>query len=359
MDVAELRTARLRAHRLTSPAASIAEAAAHMLAVQAQEFSGGRWALGARTTGAATLSDVDAAFDAGTLVRTWTQRGTIHIVPAADLAWVLRVTSDRQQRAVPARLRELGIDDELLARAERVARAALRGGARLTRAELFAVWDAAGIDPSAQRGVHVLRMLSLRSVLVHGPIVPRDDGAPTRQQYIVLANEWITSSVAPADPVAEFFARYVDGHGPATAEDFAWWSGLPLGAARRAAAAAGELCDDLVDLGEGLFQSRHLPAADPDTARLLALPSFEEYYLSYRDRASGMPAEVARAVGPGANGMVRPILVAAGEIVGVWTHSLAVGRHDGDPAPALLVPGAASDAEIAAALERYHHFITG
>ena len=181
MDVAELRSARLRAHRLTAPAADVGAAAAHLLAVQAQEFWGGRWALGVRTTGEPGLSDVDAAFDAGRIVRTWTQRGTIHILPAADLAWVLSITAERQQRAVPGRLRELGIDDDALTRAERVARTALTGGGRLTRPELFAVWEAAGIDPSGQRGVHLLRMLSLRGVLVHGPVVARVDGAPPRQ----------------------------------------------------------------------------------------------------------------------------------------------------------------------------------
>jgi len=93
--------------------------------------------------------------------------------------------------------------------------------------------------------------------------------------------------------------------------------------------------------------------------RVLALPSFEESYLSYRDRAATLAPHVARAVGPGVNGMVRPILVADGEIVGVWTHSLAIGRHDEHPAPDLLVPGTATDAEVTAALDRYRRFITG
>ena len=51
--------------------------------------------------------------------------------------------------------------------------------------------------------------------------------------------------------------------------------------------------------------------------------------------------------------------VADGEIIGVWTHSLAVGRHVDDPVPELLVPGAATNAEVAAALDRYRRFITG
>jgi len=59
------------------------------------------------------------------------------------------------------------------------------------------------------------------------------------------------------------------------------------------------------------------------------------------------------------NGIVRPILVARGEVVGVWTHSLAVGRHTDAPLPELFAPGVATDAEVGAALDRYRAFITG
>ncbi len=72
-----------------------------MLATQAQEFWGGRWALAARTRGEPTVRDVDAAFDRGEIVRSWTMRGTIHVIPARDLAWVLSVTGERQFRQAP------------------------------------------------------------------------------------------------------------------------------------------------------------------------------------------------------------------------------------------------------------------
>ena len=70
-------------------------------------------------------------------------------------------------------------------------------------------------------------------------------------------------------------------------------------------------------------------------------------------------ASAGTAIGPAMNGIVRPILVARGEIVGVWTHSVAVGRHTDDPIPELFRPDAATDAEIGAALDRYRDFITG
>lgn len=350
---------RLRSHRLSAPAPTVAAAAAHILATQGQEFWGGRWALAVRTRGAPALTDVDAAFDGGEIVRSWTMRGTIHVIPARDLAWVLSLTAERQSRGAAAVHRREGIDAEVLARAERVTRAALAGGGRLTRAELFAVLEDAGVSTAAQRGYHLLVALSLRGVVCQGPVVPRD-AAPTREQYIVRADEWITESTSPADPVAEFFARYIASHGPAGVRDFAWWSGLPLGVARAAAEAASDRLVEIdadpepVWIAAGAAPRRL--ATVPD---VLALPPFEEYFLSYADRSVPCAPEFLGRIGPGMNGIVRPILVARGEVVGVWTHSVAVGRHADRPLPELFAPGAATDAEIAGALERYRAFITG
>ncbi len=349
---------RLRAHRLTAPAASPVEAAAHLLAVQAQEFWGGRWALAvrSRTHGATpTLSEIDAAFDAGELVRSWTMRGTIHIVRAGDLGWVLQVTGDRQRRQAASRQRQLEIDAGTLERAQQAIARALRGGGRLTRAEAFALLEGAGVGTAGQRGYHILYALSVNGLLCQGPIVARE-GAPTRGQYFVLADEWITPSSGPADPLAELFLRYIDGHGPAGAADFAWWSGLPITTARRAAAASAQR---LVEIDDGVFVARRLPPADPAAPRVIALPSFDEYYISYADRSAVATAESAALIGPGKNGMVRPILLADGRVAGAWAHSKAIGRHADDPVPELHVAGAATDAEVAAALDRYARFITG
>ena len=79
MTPARLRALRLRHHRLSAPARTLSHAAAHMTATQGQEFWGGRLALAARTARAPTMADVDASFDRGELVRSWTMRGTLHI----------------------------------------------------------------------------------------------------------------------------------------------------------------------------------------------------------------------------------------------------------------------------------------
>lgn len=326
-----------------------------MLAVQAQDFWAGRWALAARTTGAPTLRAVDRLFNRRTLVRAWTQRGTLHNIAAEDLAWVLSVTGERQLQMAAPRYRELGLGLDELAAVERVIREVLHGGNGLTRAELFEVLQKAGIEPSGQRGAFAVQNLALRGIICQGPIIPRAGGV-SRDQLFVLTEEHVAESAAPSDPAAEMFVRYIVGHGPATAEDFAWWAGLTLGGAR--AAAAASIDDDRIrQVGDQIFAARSMPRRNASAASVVALGSFEEYYISYTDRTVACPPEHLTAIGPGKNGMVRPILVADGIVIGTWRHSTAVGRHTDDPVPELLTPDAASEADVAAALDRYAAFI--
>ncbi|MGM7670915.1 winged helix DNA-binding domain-containing protein [Microbacterium sp. A93] len=354
MDPHTLRAERLRSHRLTAPARSVADAARHMLAVQAQDFWAGRWALAARTTGAPTLRTVDRLFTSGVLVRAWTQRGTLHIIPAEDLAWVLSVTGERQLRMAAPRYRELGLGAEEIATVERVIRAALDGGNALTRSELFAVLEQAGIDPANQRGLHSVQNLAFRGIICQGAVVTRPD-AVSREQRFVLNEEHITHSARPEDPAVEFFVRYIIGHGPATAEDFAWWAGLTLGAARAASVASAD--DDRIhQVEDGLFTARTRPRRSARAASVLALGSFEEFYISYTDRTIACPPEHLAAIGPSKNGMVRPIILADGVVVGTWRHSTAVGRHTDIPVAEVFAQVAPP--ELAAALDRYAAFIT-
>lgn len=357
MDDVAFRARRLRAHRLSAPAADPVAAARHMLAVQSQEFWGGRWALAVRSRGAPTVRDLDRAFDDGALIRSWTQRGTIHTLAATDLGWMLTLTAERQLRLAAGRLRGLGLDEDAFRRAERLVTAALRGGDRLTRAGFAALLEADGVETAGQRGVHLLQVLHWRGVLCHGPVVPRE-GAMTREQYLVAPGDWIPDAAAPPDPAVEAFVRFIDGHGPATVRDFAWWTGLTLAVSRAAAAAADDRVRVVEEDPEPRYAAVVVPRARAGAPTVVALPSFDEYALSAIDRDRVCTPARQALVGPGANGMVAPVLVADGEVVGRWTHSRALSATGA--ARAEVFEGAAvPDREVEAALDRYTAFIAG
>lgn len=353
MKTATLRAERLRSHRLSAPARTVTDAASHMLAVQSQDFTAGRWVLASRTRGEPPLHAVDRAFARGDLVRAWTMRGTLHIIPARDLRWVLSVTAARQRQQAAGRRRDLGIDASMVAAVVAAAVPRLRDGG-LTRAEMFEVFAGIGIDPAGQRGIHLLSELTLDGLICQGPVVARD--GVSREQRFVLVEQHISEHAAPDDPLAELFVRYIDGHGPAGVADFAWWSGLTLGQAREARDRAAAR---VAEVDEGMFIGVARPRRSSSAPAVLALGAFDEYYISYADRTDVCAPEHLALVGPGKNGMVRATLVADGRVIGCWTHASA---SLGSP-PELFdsVPDSrpVDDEAVRAALARFTRFLDG
>lgn len=341
MDADALRSLRLHAHLLAAPAAAPTDVARRLVAVQAQDFAAGRWALGIRTTGDLTVDEVDRVFTDGHLVRAWTQRGTLHIVEPATAAMILAVTGERQLRAY-------GIDAAVLDRGERVFRSALEDEGSLTRTVFVEALQREGIAGSVPAGSRILTALSLRGVVALGPVVPREQGV-TREQYLVPL-----PPAAPTgdDPAVDLLLAYLRGHGPASSADFAWWAGLPAGASR---AVAERAADRVERTDDGLLM---LPSSGQATtdAGTIALPAFDEYVLSYADRSLAMGAGDRTTIGPTANGMVRPVIVRRGVAVGTWSLSLAAGSS-GIPT-ATLFEGE-SDAGVSATLTRVRRFFGG
>lgn len=78
-----------------------------LLAVQAQDLRAARLAIRARTTGL-TAADVDAELEQATLVVTWLNRGTLHLVRSQDYWWLQRLTQASCQPETPDAWRRKG-----------------------------------------------------------------------------------------------------------------------------------------------------------------------------------------------------------------------------------------------------------
>ena len=219
-DVIRIRLARhgLAGAQPGAVTGTVTDVVDRMLALQAQDYAAGKWAIGLRSPGA-TLADVDAAINSGAIVRSWPMRGTLHFVPAADLGWMQHLTSPRVVAGTRARHARLDIDVLVIEQARAVAQQSLSGGRELTRAGFLAALDEAGISTSGQRGYHLIGHLALTGTLCWGP-------QRGNRQVLVLLEDWVPSPrrLARDEALGEFVLRYFGGHGPATLQDFAWWS---------------------------------------------------------------------------------------------------------------------------------------
>ncbi len=314
---------------LTGPAAHNPVAVAErMLAVQAQDYAAGQWALGVRSPGS-TQADVQASISAGQIVRSWPMRGTLHFVPARELGWMQALTTPRVLAKTRTINERLGLDLPVLERAREAAVCALTGHNQLGRAEFMAMLQGAGLSTEGQRGYHTIAHLALTGTLCWG----RQVGT---QQGLVLLDEWVPNPrrLERDEALGEFVYRYFVGHGPATLVDFAWWSQLTVADAKTGLAVARHrLTEVQLDDVVHFLATETADAAVPDAVTpgdagarrhtVLALPGFDEYLLGYRDRTHVIAVDELTRVVPGLNGIFLPIVVTNGRIVGTWRKKIA------------------------------------
>lgn len=287
-----------------------------MTALQSQNLPAGMLQVAVRTRSCAE-SAVLAAFASGSIVRTWTMRGTLFTVAAEDVRTFVRLASDRVMHSASPRHRELGITEEDVAVVRKTAEARLSGGVGMTRAELFDAFEAAGQPTAAQRGIHLISVLSHRLVLVQGPL-------RGKQQEFRLADEWLPAapSLHGDDALEHLAARYIASHGPVDERDFAWWLGQPLGVVRGPFAAAAAAFDAVTFNGRALYCAPEVVAlADSrvGSRAVLALPGYDELAIGYPDRSVAISDAYIQRVIPGINGVFKSMVTVGGRAVGTWT----------------------------------------
>jgi Winged helix DNA-binding domain len=117
-----------------NPAGSAEEVAGRLLAIQAQDLRGARLAIRARSAGL-SASDVDSALARRSLIVTWLNRGTLHLVRAEDYWWLHPLTTPQMRTGNSRRLAQEGVPPEAAERAVATVRTALSNGP-LTRSQL-------------------------------------------------------------------------------------------------------------------------------------------------------------------------------------------------------------------------------
>ena len=328
--------------RFTNPADTVA----HLGAVQAQEYLSALWAVGLRTRDA-TEASIEQAIAERALVRTWPMRGTIHFVHPADVRWMLALLTPRVVAAAASRFRELELDVSLFARSRILFARALEGGKQLTRGEMYQALEQNGISVAGQRGYHLLWRAAQDGLICFGS---RRGKRPT----FVLLDEWAPAgrALTQDEALAELARRYFTGHGPATLQDFVWWSGLTVTDARAGLEMVRtQLAEDRIE-GRAYWSSLDAAsAADPSPSAWL-LPNFDEYLVGYRERSAVLDPVHAKQAAPG-GGMLNATVVLDGQVVGVWKRTLKRDRVLLEVAP---VAGFDTSA-VAAAADRYAHFV--
>jgi hypothetical protein len=282
------------------------DVAERLLAVQGQDPRGVRLAIRARTSGL-SAADVDRELTQDrSLLITWLNRGTLHLVRSEDYPLLQGLTTPQLLTSSTRRLRQEGVTEKAAERGVETIERSLAEAGPLSGKELKRRLEAAKVRTEGQAFIHLMFLSALRGISVRGPMV---DG----QHAYVLVRDWL----GPQKPVdrdaalAEVARRYLVGHGPADARDLARWAGLPL---RDARAGLGAISSELVEREGGLVDLVRRPPAEPHPAPRL-LGAFDPLLLGWTSREE--------VVGPHkllvtTNGIFRPFALVDGRAVATW-----------------------------------------
>jgi hypothetical protein len=321
-------------------------------AVQAQDYLGAKWALSQRTRGA-TDATIEKEVSDGAILRTHVLRPTWHFVAPADIRWMLALTAPRVKAILAHHDRTLEIDAAVLRRSRAVMTRVLAGGNYLTRAELAAAFAKAGVKADAAGGQRLARLV------MHAELDALICSGPRREKQFTYA--LLDERVAPArvmqreDALRELAARYFTTHGPASADDFAWWSGLTkVDATKAVNAVEASLEHEVIGGRSYWFPRRRTAKFSSPFVRLLS--NYDEYFIGHKDRSAihaNLRAAGVTAIPTALSGHV---LTIDGQIVGGWDRILGAKSVTVRLKPLVPLVGTAQRA-ITTEIDRFADFL--
>jgi len=327
------------------------EVVAWLGAVQAQEYGPAKWALGLRLQPGVTDADVEQAFTGGLILRTHVMRPTWHFVTPADIRWLLDLTAPRVNQANAYMYRKLELDDALFRRSNAAIARALQGGQQLTRTELGAMLAEIGVVAEGMRLGYIVHRAELDAIVCSG-------ARRGKQFTYALLDERAPQArtLARDEALAELTGRYFTSHGPATAEDFAWWSGLTRADVKAGLEmVASQLVHEMID-GKTYWFSTSTPPPRETSHQAFLLPTYDEFVIGYTDRSAMFDAAHTHQLRPRDNIVFDSMIVIDGRVVGSWRRTFKKGAVVVELAPFAPLTAAEGEA-VTVAAQRYGEFV--
>jgi hypothetical protein len=127
-----------------------------------------------------------------------------------------------------------------------------------------------------------------------------------------------TKTLTRHKALAELAKRYFTSHGPATLQDFIWWSGLLSKDAKAGleAVKSSLISETINGKTYWSFPSKQAVHSSP-TAHLL--PSFDEYLVGYKDRSASLKEVHSKKTS--IENIMYPTIAVDGQIVGTWKRT--------------------------------------
>ena len=338
---------RMKRHHLVdrAPPSELIRVVGDICGLHAQLMSSAELSLWARIDGLERGAVDEALWRHRTLVKLWAMRGTLHLLPAAELGlWLAAIgTYTHYGNTYP----------EMDVLADAVSNAL--DGRILTREELAVAVERLTDEPKYGEWVRFSWGSYLKATTFRGLLCFAS--SQNGRVRFTSPQAWVPGGLErpdPADALRYVTRRFLAAYAPLTAGDLArWWAGAgPARGARMLAALGDEAVEVDVEGQHAWVLAQDLPEmtrTDPlDIARLL--PAFDPWTIgaSRANPALLDPTYRPRVYRP--QGWISPVLLVDGRMVGVWKHvkkgrRLLVQIEPFDTLPAWAYAQAEADAE--------------
>ncbi|HEU4710808.1 MAG TPA: winged helix DNA-binding domain-containing protein [Pyrinomonadaceae bacterium] len=317
-------------------------------AVQSQDFNAAKWALGLRMQNA-TSALIEDAFNRGEIVRTHVLRPTWHFVLPEDIRWMLELTGQRVNQKCGGAYRAFELDAAVFKRSHAALTKALRDGKHLTRPELKEVLNRSGVASDDNvRLAHILLRAETDGVVCSGPLKGKQFTYALLEERVPAGKKF-----SREEALAELTRRYFRSHGPASLQDFVWWSGLMTNEARLGIQLLDrELEETLIDDVVYWNSVAKRDGGPPRAPEAHLLPAFDEYNVAYKNRTLVLDPGAAPLVNKW--DAIGPTFTVNGRIIGTWKSTVKKNSVTIDPLRTLKK---SEKFAIATAVERYAAFL--
>jgi hypothetical protein len=286
-----------------------------MGAIQAQDYAMAKWAIALRVNGFKD-NDIEASINALEIFRVHILRPTWHFVSAKDLRWMMSLTAPNIKRAMATQNRQIGLTDVVFKKCQKITLKLLADGNPRTREEIVSHIKTKGISLDNLQATNVMIYAELDLIVCNGP-------RRGKQFTYCLCEQRVPGSqpISHEDSLYKLAMIYFKSHGPATAKDFAWWSGLSKEDVKRCVEMiSADLSTVVVDEQKYFFDENVSRSASRSSTILL--PPYDEFTVGYanRDLISGTSEKEKHFFGPL---IFRPVILSNGKAIGTWRREMA------------------------------------
>lgn len=295
-----------------------ADVVKYMVAMQAQDYAGAKWAVGLRTENA-NEAVIEKAITEGKILRTHLLRPTWHFVSPVDIRWILALTAPRINAINAGMYKKFEVSNAIFNKTNDILIKAMQGNKHLTRAEITEALNHAGIATDDLRLTILLMHAELDAVICSG-------GRIGKQFTYALLDERApaTPGLTHEEALTRLAAGYFNSRGPATVHDFANWSGLTIADADIGLQnIKGQLISEVI-AGKIYWMpgNTDIIAVKP---KVYLLPAFDEFAIAYKHRDALVNPRYsvqARHV------IFDPVIVVDNQVAGNWKRTIKANSID-------------------------------